>query len=288
MLNDQTQKDMETPKVIAKSFESVGAYEAYLANGTTQAAFVARKSSEVTGADGMEFCGTPTYQHANDLLLYGDRELAAQIEKSGLAKTRARLHANAQTIKTEASVVGFMPHVPNFVAGVPLTMIQATRTERRRKAVSIVYDVTAHCGISKEEMIETASRVLSAVMMIEAAGERVNLYAAAAVTGHGAKVAALVRVKSCDKKLDPVRCAYPLVNPSFLRRHFFRFIENENGVPSGYVNGYGHALPSPRKDLEEIIDAARLGIKDAVLLNFYEARYLTIEGIIETIKKNGH
>lgn len=275
-----------TTKYIARRFDSLHEYEKHLTNGTTQKAFTC-PSSQREGEYEKQFRGTTTYEEANGLLMYGDRDLAASIEAGGVSQTRARIRANVQCIKTEASVVGFMPHVPNFVAGVPLSMIDARRTTRPSRSLSVVYVCSTNCGITTGEMIDAASKVLSAVMMIEASGTRVNLYSAGLITGHGAKIAAVVRVKSSDKKLDVVRCAYPLVNPSFFRRHFFRFVETTAGVPARYSNGYGHAPHDAKGELLDVAKHARLGIDNAVVLGFYDVQGKTADEIVNAIKRNG-
>lgn len=75
-----------------------------------------------------------------------------------------------------------------------------------------------------------------------------------------------VKVKDPGQYLDIRKLAYVLVNPSFLRRHFFRLAETDPDLTQSYWNiGYGFVLDdSEMKDIIKGIPS----LKDSKYLSF--------------------
>ena len=83
-----------------------------------------------------------------------------------------------------------------------------------------------------------------------------------------------VKIKDAGQYFDSLRVAYPLINPSFLRRHIFAVMERIKDVE--LPSGYGAVM--------EDYDAARYAPKDTKYLSFYKCRGRSADKIIELVK----
>ena len=73
-------------------------------------------------------------------------------------------------------------------------------------------------------------------------------------------VSIMVKIKDAGQYFDGLRVAYPLVNPSFLRRHIFAVLER---MPEIYLTGsYGIVMSDS--------DAVKYVPKDMQYLSFYK------------------
>lgn len=225
-------------KVIFNKFNSVEEFSNWLqvtpqtANGKKFDA-----SNEVSKYN-TEFTGTESFEEAQNLLKCGDKENADKIAAT-IRKIKAQGKGNETRNKLYNSPCGFMPIVPKVLAGDPQNML-AIRKERYNstKVLNIAYNVAVSCSITTDDMIKTAAKVANVIASLEKNGYRVNLYAYAC--GRDLKdnyYSLLVKIKDSGKYLDTLRIAYPLVNPSFYRRHVFGYMERLKGF---YLNrSYG-------------------------------------------------
>ena len=185
-----------------------------------------------------EFTGTESFAEAQSLLKYGDKVNADKIAAT-IRKIKAQGKGNETRNKLYNSPCGFMPIVPKVLAGDPQNML-AIRKERYNstKVLNIAYNVAVDCTRTTEDLIKTAAKVANVIASLEKNGYRVNLYAYAC--GRDLKnnyYSLLVKIKDSGKYLDTLRIAYPLVNPSFYRRHIFGYMERLKGF---YINrSYG-------------------------------------------------
>ena len=79
-----------------------------------------------------------------------------------------------------------------------------------------------------------------------------------------------------------MQTAYPLVNPSFFRRHFFTFVEVvPNYLAKGFNDSYGRTdgIISTMTD-----EAQKSGVKNAKVISFMEVRNLSAEDIIKRVQ----
>lgn len=256
---------------ILKKFESVGAFSQYLNNGTTQPAFQSDESSKRTGQSKYTDCKTHNYEDADKLFLYGDKKLMKKIEDAGVYTTRLKLKSIQSRRQIFSSVCGVAPNVPNAIAGIPTAMINVREVRQKQKVVNICYNCSCSCGVSANDIIQTAAQFISACMLIEASGIRTNIYLSEiSMENERATTAFLVRIKSAAQPFDVLKMAYPMAHPSMLRRHFFRAMEVTEGVPDEFACGYGMAVSR-----QEIMKKA-LG-QDANKMN-YICSYYDCEG----------
>ena len=212
----------------------------YLEKYESVNAFIKTLNERITNYKGeiydpsFKFCGTNSLEEANDLFYHGDKENADKVTAA-----KAKIKAQGKGYETRNSLYnspcGFMPIVPKVLAGDPQNML-AIRKERYNstKVLNIAYNVAVDCTRTTEDLIETAAKVANVIASLEKNGYRVNLYAYSC--GRDLKYnyySLLVKIKDSGKYLDTLRIAYPLVNPSFYRRHVFGYMERLKGF---YLN----------------------------------------------------
>lgn len=267
--------------VVFKSFANMTEFHRYLENGVVQDGFKSSPASQET--DDERWYGTKSYSVADELYMKGDKENAKKIDQlsGGIRELIRKYAAQKPMMKKYVSVAGFMPHVPNYIAGVPTSMIAARRTKVPERVTDILINMQIDCSVSCEEIIKTMVELFKAIMMIESNGTRINLYSGEMVHNDAAKqfVGLMVKIKDSRQPIDIVKMVYPLVHPSMLRRHDFRFMEVTKGVDPSFHCGYGRVGEDNTKKLREIA-------KNAHVTDFYEIRRKNADEIVKVIFQN--
>lgn len=186
-----------------------------------------------------DFCGTKTFDEATELLLQGDRATADKVLRD-VAAIKRLINKQAKRMRVETGVVGFAPNVPNYLAGVPRSMITAKPAERKDKVINVVYNFGAAWTISTDDMIKAVINLAGAVYALEAGGARVNVYGGCCTWYKSDEVGVFIKVKNASQPMDTLKMIYPLGHPSMLRRHGFRWYEVTKGIPSGFKKTFGH------------------------------------------------
>lgn len=269
---------------IYKRFESIREFNAYLENGQVQPSF----NPNSWEREGSGWTGTKNFDEAQNKMLFGDKDLLAAVENEGVKKTRANIHRFIKRRQTFSSVVGFAPNVPAYLAGAPNSMIAQRYVKTRAKVLNVLFNGGFDFSVKTEESIRVCARVLSAIMMLEASGVRVNMYTSIISTVNSGSrnkndkqtTAAVVKIKDSKMTLDVLRVIYPTVNPSWVRRHFFKYLGVTEGLSSDFAINFGS--PSTTKEQRREI-CEELKIKNAVILDFYEIRNKTTEEILKSI-----
>ena len=262
-------------KVIFNKFNSVEEFSNWLQVTPQTAKGKELNRSQATGKERTEFTGTESFEQAQNLLKYGDKENADKINAT-IRKIKAQGKGNETRNSLYNSPCGFMPIVPKVLAGDPQNML-AIKKQRYNstKVLNVAYNVSVDWTISKEDLIETAAKVANVIASLEKNGYRVNLFAYQC-TGGSRKTALtlLVKVKDSGKYLDTLRIAYPLVNPSFFRRHVFAYMERAKGF--GLDGGYGYILDDDK--CKEYLPI------NASYLSFYNCKGKTEQEITKMIE----
>lgn len=225
-------------KVIFNKFNSVEEFSNWLQSTPQTAAGKKFDASNEVSKYNTEFTGTESFDVAQKLLKYGDKVNADKIAAT-IRKIKAQGKGNETRNRLYNSPCGFMPIVPKVLAGDPQNML-AIKKQRYNstKVLNIAYNVAVSCSITTDDMIKTAAKVANVIASLEKNGYRVNLYAyACGMDIKSNYYSLLVKIKDSGKYLDTLRIAYPLVNPSFYRRHIFGYMERLKGF---YLNrSYG-------------------------------------------------
>lgn len=230
---------------IFRKYNTVGEFSNTLRNAKIQKYFEDNLKYGGSTGDSVSFYGTKTYEEADNLLLYGDKNLQKKIEAAGVQKMRDKIRFNGLRKQLYTSVVGFAPNVPAYIAGTPNSMINQRTIKTRQRVITIMYNSSVHGGVSADSIITATSQMISAIMLIEASGVRVSLYCGELVRCRCTeqKFGWLLKVKDSGTKLDTLKMSYPLAHPSMLRRHGFRAVETASGVVREYAeNGYGYPI----------------------------------------------
>lgn len=225
-------------KVIFNKFNSVEEFSNWLQVTPQTAKGKEFDASNEVSKYNTEFTCTESFDVAQKLLKYGDKVNADKIAAT-IRKIKAQGKGNETRNKLYNSPCGFMPIVPKVLAGDPQNML-AIKKQRYNstKVLNIAYNVAVSCSITTDDMIKTAAKVANVIASLEKNGYRVNLYAyACGMDIKSNYYSLLVKIKDSGKYLDTLRIAYPLVNPSFYRRHIFGYMERLKGF---YLNrSYG-------------------------------------------------
>ena len=273
-------------KVIFKKFNGTGELSRHLATAILQSPFenkaVRHGSYAKDSEDYTRWAKTNTYEEADELLLYGCKELQKRIENAGVAKLRLQLNSYTNRRRIVSSIVGFAANVPAYLAGTPNSMINVKQHKEKQRVLSFMYNTSVSCGVSAERIIKAAAKVVSAIMIIEAGGVRVNVWAGEAFkTGSQPDCLWMCKIKEAGQRMDTLKMSYPIAHPSMLRRQWFRLLETTEGVPSEYVWGYGSVIDNERRCMETLKNAGVNNIQRA--LCFDEVEYKTPEEIAKML-----
>lgn len=233
-----------------------------------------QKSTETTSSM-RTFTGTASFDEADNLMKFGDDDNAKKIQSASINVKAQTTSCVSNKNRLSNSPCGFLPIVPRVLSGVPENML-AIRKEayKNTKIINIVYNVTAEYSVEADEIIEVSARVASAIKTLEKNGYRVNLYLACVCEVNSKTVCITVKAKDSGQYFDTLRAAYPLVNPSFLRRHLSAVLERIKEIQ--LTPGYGEVLRD--------YDAQEYFGKDSKYLSFYKCRYINVDGILKEFK----
>lgn len=263
-------------KVIFNKFNSVEEFSHWLQVTPQTAKGEKFDASNEVSKYNTEFTGTESFDEAQNLLKYGDKVNADKIAAT-IRKIKAQGKGNATRNSLYNSPCGFLPIVPKVLAGDPENMFAIKKqTYKSTKVINIAYNTTVGWQISTDEIIETAAKVANVIASLEKNGYRVNLYAFSCGKGKGETIySLLVKIKDSGKYLDTLRIAYPLINPSFLRRHILAYLERIKGY--GIYEGYCGVIT---KDYE----AKKYLPINASYLSFYNCKGKTEQEITKMIE----
>ena len=209
-------------------------------------------SSQRVDDDKEPWHGTKTWEEANELLISGDAKSAEMIRTSGQIRTPKRTNVN-RPIPT-CNVYGYLPHIPNYVAGIPTDMINHRSIVAKQKVITIIVAGAVNWTWSAQKLADVNAKVVTAIRMIEAGGVRCNLYSYYGAYEGKESVGALVKVKDSGRYLEIEKMAYAMVNPAFFRRHFFRFLETRKELTDRvWLSTYGR--PARMGDCKEMLES---------------------------------
>lgn len=287
----QRKSDMKT---INRKFDSLAALSAFIAGNDINGWFAANgyNSSETNGRD---FTGTENFEDAENLMLHGwqegaERVRAAMVESASMTSERPRRYN---------SVVGFAPNVARYVQGHPLNMINKKRVRVPARVVTICYNSSVGYEVSAANIEKTAARLFNVISGLEKSGVRVELWVLNLsvnakigfkrnkpyVIGLGnERLNFAVRIKTASQPFNLLKMVYPVVHPSFSRRHGFAVKERAGleGEPNNYDwEGYGVVV---HKESEVKNACAALGIKTENVFSYYNLSGKTEKQIADMIK----
>lgn len=253
-------------KNIVKKFDSLSEYSRYLTKPVS--ALFIKYGHEASRTGGKTFTNTESWEEAEQLLKFGDKENLAKLQAK-MVKKGLKGSGETKKVETYRSFAGYAPHVPSYVAGSPLNMLRKREVKTpSRKIVNVMYSPVAHGGIDADDLLEASLAVMNFVSSIEKQGYKVNLYTIITSKKRYQTVSQIVKIKASDDYTDLAKVVYPMVNPSFLRRHFFRFMEvTEEVTEREFCRTYGIPVYE-QHEVEPIWK--QMGVRVDYYFNFYE------------------
>ena len=220
------------------------------------------KNNSHTGSE--DFTRTTSYEEATRLILNGWDELLPRIKEQ--FKVSVKNNANGEITKrrTYNHVVGYAPNVPNAILGLPQSKITSDRVAQKVKAISIAYAPDANGGESAETFIKAGIVVLNIVNQLELNGTRVRLMITPMDSIYDESfVSCMVCVKDFREQLDLKKVAFPIANPSFLRRFGFKWLETYPELKErGFRSGYGSTISDESSHKDDLVKGGVLTEND--------------------------
>ena len=169
------------------------------------------------------FTGTKSYDEAKQLFRNGYTEILPKI-KTGLATNLKRTEIRNRR-RVETGVIGYAPHVPNAILGLPNSMILTKQAPQKTKVVSIVVGITENCGTETKEFINSGIAALGVVNSLELRGYRVNLKVAFYVAEkENDRAFGTVNVKDYREHLDLQKLCCLILTVDICRFYNYRWI----------------------------------------------------------------
>lgn len=231
-------------------FDSLAEFYDYICSTPFNEAFRwAEHSSVKQGFEATRFTQTVSFDDAVLLMKRGWSDMAQKlVNKLNAIDKKTQPIKKARPVN---SVAGYQPIVPLYLAGVPTSMVSSKMVPVKQKVINITKLFNYNGGISSDKIINESIKVMQLVKKLEAQGYRVNVDVAFGSSAGGREIAASIRVKSANERLQVSKLAFPLVHPSMLRRLMLRYIEVNNNVTRSYVHGYG--APVQREKMQKLL-----------------------------------
>lgn len=208
-----------------------------LENFLSAPALQGRKNSSETGSK--SFTGTASFEQADNLRRKGDKKSLAMLNKYKIKFDKYIQYNNGYKIKQRNDIHGFVPIVPNAIIGLPLSMINQSRESKKVKGIDIFYNVSVRCYTRTDDIARKGAIMLSLIDALERKGFRVNLKVGSVAMQENTVHGVITTLKRYDEPLNIRKLAYYLVNPSCLRRTFFKLKESISELTDTTNEGYG-------------------------------------------------
>lgn len=251
--------------LVFENFSSIESFRAAL-NSRPVNPHGAREQASHDTRDVKFYC-TPDWETAERLMHNGDDESAALLEHY---TANSQDYAQRPQNIIERRESGFSPCVPAYLAGSPRAMFnKRTIQQPRRGAVNIAYLISASSSTTRAEMAQAGAIILNIINALQTRGESVNLYILPlGAERDGDNFICSVRVLHAGQRVNIERLAYMLINPSFLRRHGFRWLETAPEIKR-FISGYG--APINAAECREALES-KPDLRDYKLVSFKDIR----------------
>lgn len=195
--------------------------------------------SNISETGDKSFTMTSSYNEAKETFQNGYTDVLEKI-KTGVSANMIKTQTETRR-RIRTGVVGYAPHVPNAIQGLPNSMILMERQQQKIKAVSIVVGICENCTTKAEEFVKSGIAALSVVNTLELRGYRVALKIAFYVAEAGnEKVFGTITLKDYREHMDIQKLCFPLCHPSMFRRFGFKWLETQPEIQvHDWCYGYG-------------------------------------------------
>ena len=235
--------ELKTAKLGSKTisyreFDSIHEFVEYIEGTPLNDVFKWQSLQSVSTSD-YSWYTTHSYEEAKGKLHYGDKKLAEKL--TGTLKVEK--HAQNMIVqKPRYDVAGYQASVPRYLQGIPTSMINKKSVTQKQKVVTITKNIGYTAMFSGQNIINEAIKAVQLINTIEAHGIRCNLYVASIAESGSKAVGFRVKIKSAGERLNISKLAFPLANPSMLRRFSFRYREVAPETPQSFAHSYGTSI----------------------------------------------
>lgn len=151
-----------------------------------------------------------------------------------------KIKSETKRSRTYTDVVGYTPHIPNMLMGVPKTMINSKNYATPQKVIDIYYDQTVNSSITTQQIENNGIEIMKAIYSLEQRGYKVNLYVCQSYCQNNDCDIVCIKIKDSNKPLDIRRISFPIAHPSFFRVLGFDWYSK---FPLGiWKSGYGRGI----------------------------------------------
>ncbi len=284
---------MKNGLFVTETFNGVNEFLCVIGKRSPNNVFKGKKLS--SEKQDYNFTMTSSYAESEELMAKGYKEGLNNLQKSKSVKVNRT--TNIQKNIPQTGIVGYAPHVPNAIAGVPQSMIAQQKIDQRVKVLTIVYDGGAPGCVNAERFVSAGRHVLDLVQALELQGYRVRVDIQDTFCTYKECAICRFTVKNHRQPINPLKISYLLIHPSFFRRQVFRWLETVPELTNPrFADGYGRPLywkvdcnGASTERIREYLKQHRLLEKDTFFTNFYEAENHSADELIELmgIKKKG-
>lgn len=272
-----------------ENFKTVYEFEKALSKRPINPSFGRRASlsSERTGDS--DWYQTEDYSEADTFLKKGWNakidELRGELERF----SRTVIVKRQRMIK---SVIGFIPCIPNAIRGVPKTMYAFEKRDSKetKRILHLVMNNNSTAGTSGETLLKAGITLLKVAMILEKAMVRTKIDVVPFMSYEGSYkcYGCTVTIKEYRQPFNYSKMAYPIANPSWFRRHGFRWLETQSGEMEDWVCGYGSSIHKRSKEQQEKYlkyaglrddGVVYIDLDDCIRANFDAERLMADKGI---------
>lgn len=242
--------------------------------------------ASVTG--NYDFCGTHSYEEAEELLIRGDEDIISKIQKGYTSKIRKFSTDYSKRVNPNLnSLYGSAPNIARSIIGLPDSMILPQRVDRKMPCINIVYYITTNCTVEPKTIIDSGVTLITAIQCIELKRISVKLTGMFYSGQRDSEIiVGGVILKNYSEKLSISRLSFPIAHPSMLRRIGFKYLETHTNLESsGFAFGYGSPLKSPDIELIHKNDKNTVSITVDTIQSLKFNPKLLINYIKEHVKK---
>lgn len=229
-----------------QEFKSMNDFYDYIEKTPLNDVFRWVELSSVNG--GYSFTHTNSFEESVNLFKNGWDQMAKKMEQK--LKIALKDISPKTTKRSNYDVTGFQASVPRYLQGIPTNMINKKTVVQKQKVITLNKDISYPGYTSTEEILEYSMNALMIIHKLESQGYRVNLNIILGSKNENENAFIKIRIKSANERLNISKLAFPLVNPSMLRRLLFRYIEvNPEITKNSWKHGYG--LPYAEMELQQ-------------------------------------
>lgn len=227
--------------------------------------------------------GTESFSEANNMLNTGDNSNLSKLKSANIKSISHSSDYIKNMLKIEKNVCGCLPNIPLYLIGAPNNMLNFKRTQTKSKVINILVNIAVSYDVTAKEIVEAGANIASVVRELEKNGIRVNLYVSCFSKKLNDYIGFVANIKKSSAPLNMLNITYPLINPSMLRRHFFRYIETVPvKIDKGYTENYGHVTSFNTMLKQE----PKLNkFKDAVIIDIQNMIGASVSDMVKTISE---